>query len=390
MKILHTVESYFPSVGGMQEVVKQLSERLVLMGHEVTVAARKDPKRKSLNVNGVRIEEFDCSGFGARAITGETEKYQEFLRNGDFDVVTNFAAQNWSTDLCIRILPQIRAKKVFVPTGFSMLNNPVFADYYEKMKTWMTEYDMNVFLSDDYRDINFARQHGIKNIMLIPNGADEREFLKKPGIDIRKKLGIPSDAFFILHVGTFTGFKGQPEALAIYLNSSIRDGYLLLCGNDFEELKKNMRFRLRWSLLKLKNAFKRKKFAVKFLSREETVAAYQAADMFLFPSNIECSPIVLFECMAAKLPWLVTDVGNSVEITGWSNGGQVMPTTFDQFGYSHAKIGESATMLDEMYIRKEGREQYAANGFAAWRSRFTWGIIARKYEALYHSLVNKS
>jgi len=31
MKILHCVESYYPSKGGMQEVVKQLSERLVAL-----------------------------------------------------------------------------------------------------------------------------------------------------------------------------------------------------------------------------------------------------------------------------------------------------------------------------------------------------------------------
>jgi L-malate glycosyltransferase len=35
MKILHCVESYYPSIGGMQAVVRQLSERLVKMGHEV-------------------------------------------------------------------------------------------------------------------------------------------------------------------------------------------------------------------------------------------------------------------------------------------------------------------------------------------------------------------
>jgi len=40
MKILHTVESYTPSINGMQQVVKQLSERLVLLGHDVTVATR--------------------------------------------------------------------------------------------------------------------------------------------------------------------------------------------------------------------------------------------------------------------------------------------------------------------------------------------------------------
>ena len=35
MKILHTVEFYHPSQGSMQEVVRQISERLVKLGHKV-------------------------------------------------------------------------------------------------------------------------------------------------------------------------------------------------------------------------------------------------------------------------------------------------------------------------------------------------------------------
>ena len=55
MKILHTVEFYHPSIGGMQEVVKQLSERLVLLGHDVTVATTKMSERKESCINGVKI-----------------------------------------------------------------------------------------------------------------------------------------------------------------------------------------------------------------------------------------------------------------------------------------------------------------------------------------------
>jgi len=38
VNILHTVEFYSPSVGGAQEVVRQISELLVKRGHDVTVA----------------------------------------------------------------------------------------------------------------------------------------------------------------------------------------------------------------------------------------------------------------------------------------------------------------------------------------------------------------
>jgi len=62
MKILHTVESYLPSRHGMQEVVTQLSEKLVLMGHDVTVATSYDENRKSNIINGVKIADFNIKG----------------------------------------------------------------------------------------------------------------------------------------------------------------------------------------------------------------------------------------------------------------------------------------------------------------------------------------
>ena len=98
MKILHTVEFYHPSVGGMQEVVKQLSERLVRLGHDVTVSTTQLSDRRDKVINGVTVEGFAVKGKLAVGIDGELERYQQFLLNGEFDIVTNFAAQQWATD----------------------------------------------------------------------------------------------------------------------------------------------------------------------------------------------------------------------------------------------------------------------------------------------------
>ena len=51
LKILHCVEFYNPSVGGAQEVVKQLSEQMVAMGHQVSVATTKMSQRKNRTIN---------------------------------------------------------------------------------------------------------------------------------------------------------------------------------------------------------------------------------------------------------------------------------------------------------------------------------------------------
>src|SRR4030095_5092779 len=57
LRILHTVQLYHPHVGGREEVVKQISERLVQRGHHVTVATGFDANRNSSPLNGVEIRQ---------------------------------------------------------------------------------------------------------------------------------------------------------------------------------------------------------------------------------------------------------------------------------------------------------------------------------------------
>ena len=91
-----------------------------------------------------------------------------------------------------------------------------------------------------------------------------------------------------------------------------------------------------------------KRILIKSLARDETVAAYHAADIFLFPSNIECSPLVLFECLASKTPFLTSDAGNAAEIIRWSGAGRLLPTFQDEHGYARADIDSSAKALEDM------------------------------------------
>jgi glycogen synthase len=62
MKILHLVESYLPARNGMQEVVTQLSTRLVEKGHQVTVVTSYDEKRIFEIIDGVRVIGFKING----------------------------------------------------------------------------------------------------------------------------------------------------------------------------------------------------------------------------------------------------------------------------------------------------------------------------------------
>jgi glycosyltransferase involved in cell wall biosynthesis len=387
MKIIHCVESYYPNVGGMQEVVKQLSERLVKLGHTVIVCTRFHEQRTYNELNGVNIEVFKIEANPFNAKTEEELRYQTYLLNTDAEVITFFAAQQWATNLALPILNKIKAKKVSVPTGYSGLYWPEFKQYFEDMKTYIHGYDMNVYLSNDYRDINFARENGVTKLMIIPNGAAEDEFLKTESINVRKELGLKDDTFLLLHVGSYTGWKGHDELIEIFRKSNLKNAALIMIGNNYEHFFKAMpkypKRLLNWLLIKLSP---NKKAFFNHYSRAFTVAAYKQANIFIFPSNIECSPIVLFECAAAKLPFLATDVGNSIEIADWTKGGKILPTNKDSNGFSFAKIEESIKSLNSFYENANERKQMAETSHAIWHEKYSWEKITLEYEKLYQQL----
>lgn len=393
MKILHTVENYHPSVGGAQEVVRQISERLAKLGHDVTVATTKLPDRKSKSHNGVKIMEFDIRGNPAIGYAGpDVKKYKNFLVRSNFDVMMNYAAQQWSTDLVFGVINQIKAKKVLVPCGFSGLYEPLFKKYFEKMPEFMKKYDATVYLSNNYRDINFARHHKINNTHFIPNGAGKDEFTNSIKFSIRECLGIPQDNFLILTVGSHTGLKGHAEATKIFDKAKVRNATLLIEAKDFGEgCAEDCARAERQSRYKLRHKLAHKQLLVENLSRKQTIAAYREADLFLLPSNIENSPLVLFEAMASRLPFLTTDVGNAKEIIKWSGGGLLLPTRKEKggWGYSHADIDGSAQMVERLYNDPKLRKSLGESGYVAWQKRFTWEIISKQYEKLYKEVLVK-
>jgi glycosyltransferase involved in cell wall biosynthesis len=440
MKILHTVEFYSPSVGGAQEVVKQISERLAARGHQVTVATTYNPKRQSRLINGVQVEQFNISGNAVRGFTGEIESYQDFLKQGKFDIMMNYAAQQWATDLVYPILDQIPYKKILIPCGFSGLYMPEYAEYFKMLPAILEKYDHLAFHADDYRDANFARQHGINRWSIMPNGASFDEFSIVDST-FRDRYGIPSDAIMLLTVGSHTGSKGHALALEA-LKKISADGskvFLVIIGNILNPFSKWKSIKIQldtwrnnfWPLFRL---LQKRKFKILFSRivdlvkplfwgglyvsgcvqdcnmranrinimgdrnkrvlllnppRADVVAAYHASDLFIFGSNIEYSPLVLFESMASKTPFLTLACGNAAEIVEWGKGGKIASTIKLEQGMVDGDPEVFAHEITAMLGNKAELSMLAQNGYAAWQDKFTWEKIVVQYENLYQNLVKE-
>lgn len=424
MKILHTVEYYLPSVGGAQEVVRQISERLVQHGHQVTVATTVHPARVDEFINGVRVIGFNISGNAVRGFSGEVERFQQFLVDGDFDIMMNYAAQQWAMDLVFPVLDRIPYRKVMIPCGFSGLYDPAYHDYFSKMPAVMSRYDHLIFHAEDYRDTNFARQHDIEHFTIIPNGASEIEF---GGVDqtFRERYGIPEDVPMLLTIGSHTAAKGHRLCIDAFDRLDIDRSVLVIIGNIpdghiqrrvfaqalFTQARRmkagtflkmvvrailggtapgclpDDRLRSRWINLR---GLGRKRLLLLDLPRRDVVAAYQAADLFIFGSNVEYSPLVLYEAVASQTPFVSLACGNAAEIASWTGGGVIAPTIQKEHGYVDGDPDVFAEVILDLLQDRGRRNSLAEVGYQTWRDHFTWVTITDRYHKLYLSLLEVS
>ena len=389
LNIAHCVEAYPPAPGGMAEVVRQLSERLVQMGHRVTVFTSSHLQRPPGPMNGVHVLGFPISGNAVDGIRGDTTPYLDVLHTGRFDVITFFAAQQWATDAALAHLEELPGRKVMVPTGFSALHDPRWASYYRSMPDRLAEMDLLVFLSHTYQDIAFAREHGLANLTVIPNGAAAEEFDSPPNHDLRAEHGIDNGRPLVLHIGGYSGLKGHREALRMFVRARGKDAVLVLVGNGVKALERFWQRHYSYALLRARARWQGKRILFLEMDRQRTVDALKQADLFLFPSQVECSPIVLFEAMAAGVPFLSSRAGNAEEIASWGQGGWTISGHRDGAGREHPDIAEGARLLDELLGDPERRRAAGAAGRQAWCERFTWQHIAEQYGAAYQGLVQQ-
>ena len=117
-------------------------------------------------------------------------------------------------------------------------------------------------------------------------------------------------------------------------------------------------------------------------SRSDLVQAYMAADLFVFASTVEYSPLVLFEAAAAGTPFLSVPVGNAEEIARWTGGGVICPAAKDARGYVRVDPSRLAREIERCMASPEMLARIGAAGKESWRRMFTWRAIAPQYEAI--------
>ncbi len=298
MRILQVSEMYYPVIGGLEEHVRNISERLA-RDHNVTVFTTDPSGRlpREENINGVLIRRFDS--FAPQNSYYVSLKMLLELKRSEFDIVH---AHNYHASPAF--FARYATKKRFIVTphyhghGSSTLRDYLIRLYKPFGKKIFQEADKVIAVSD-YEKSLLIKDFEIadEGITVIHNGINMMEFrnLDKKGKECKT----------LLFVGRLEEYKGVQYILQA-LPLLDEDVHLQIVGSG----------PYRTSLTDLVEQLglgDRVEF-YQGLQREELLQRYADADLFVLLSKYESFSIVIAEALAAKTPCIVA---NTSALSEW-------------------------------------------------------------------------
>ena len=375
MKILHTAATYSPSLDGVAEVVRNISERLSKRGHEVHVATTAvESESAYAKFRGVHVHRFTAKGNMAFGMHGEIEKYRDFVRSSDWDLLVNHCLQVWPTDALLNEIDSYTWPSVLVTHGLSV-DNPAFSSYYAGIPQYLCAYSKWIRVSSLSEEFSFAEKFNIQVPPVITNGVDMNEWARPP-LGLRLAWGIGQKPW-VVDVSNHNPLKNHRTFFQ--LASSLRgvSARFTLIGGTYPMNK--------WALgrlgisggcayeCRLRSMLSMGTVDLKLnLPRPEVVSAIQEADVVVSTSKWEANSVVLLESMAAGTPWVSFDVGSARENVG---------------GVVAGNLDEMAAVVTELLRDAHRRKSLGRVGRARAVAKHDWESITDQYERLYESVV---
>ena len=300
MRILMVLPRYFPVLGGVEEHVRNISERLARQ-HEVTVFTTDPSGRlaREESINGVLVRR--SRGFSPQNAYHISIAMLQELKRSEFDIVH---AHNYHAFPAFFSRYAGRERFIVTPHyhghGSSLLRDYLLKLYKPLGKKIFQEADRVIAVSKHEKAL-LMRDFTINgDIAVIPNGIELAEF---KAIKTADRKGAPGRT--ILYVGRLEEYKGiQYVVQALPLLED--DVHLEIVGNG--PYKKHI-----FSMVAKLGLEGRVRF-YHDLSREDLLSRYAGADLFILLSRFEAFGITVGEALASGTPCIVA---NTSALSEW-------------------------------------------------------------------------
>ena len=375
MKIAHINMFYYPTFGGVEQVMQELAEKQAEQGHEVHVFCCDSDKNKRIKEkyeihNKVHIHRsrywfrLSTSTFIWPGLILQLPRY-------DFDIIHTHVSGH-AYVLIAGIVARLKGIKhvhtthchwtdkyrPWILNPFLFLNNLIFNRISFSL--------IDKIIAITPWELPILRKWADESkIGVIPNGTDKIFFKRIYKNNFKKKLGIKGR--LVLFFGRLNVTKG-PDMFVLAAKEILKerkDITFLIRGPD-EGMKETVKQLIG----------KEKKIILLSSTRDkkDIVSMYQSADVYVLPSYREGLPLTIFEAFASGLPVVASPVnGVPYEMKDKTNG------FFVDYGDIKNLKDKILLILDNKVLAKKitrNNIQHAKN--------YDWDIINKNYMKTYN------
>ena len=381
MKILLVNKAYFPHLGGVETIVRQLAEGMVKRGHEATVLCFGDRDAGDRR-GGAAIRKVRPMGYVGSAPVGFRFVTEFFRLSKQADVI-NFHSPNPMGELALLLSPALHGKKIICTYHGDAQRPKLLLPAYDFMlrkffRRCGAIAVSNPPLSGNSRVLKAGDNSLKEKIRIIPWGVRTENYSNHRETDIgearRLLASLPSHSFKVMYAGRMVYYKGL-EVLLEALRTMKAQGHpvsAFLVGSGPEE--RNIRDFV------ADNALESDILIIPHQLKGVFHALFSLADCFVLPSThqTEAFGIVLAEAMASGLPVVSTELGTG---TSWVNKngetGIVVPPG------DHDALAEALVYLAD---NEKERNAMAASAMARARNFFEEDAMLDAYEKMFNIL----
>ncbi len=368
MKILIVCENYFPNLGGVEIFFKNIAERLVKKGHQVTIITRLLPKTKQKeNINQVtiiRVPSFNSRYFFTFFSIPTILKYS---KKADIIHTTTFngAPPAWLVGKLRNIPTILTVHEVWVNRWNQVTDLSKFSciihNFLEKLlyKLPFSHYVcVSNSTSNQLKKINIPKN----KISTIHNGLDYNFWNPKNFKNIRKQLNLETKFIYFAwgRPGPSKGFEYLLKAVPLISKKIPNSILLLMLGNPEKYPKQHKTLK---SLIKRINP--ENICLLPSVPYEQLGNYIKTADCVVVPSIAEGFGYTTVETAAIGTPLVVSNIDSLPEVVSGK---------FNLFEPKNPK--DLATQVYKTYQQK-------------WQTKtkkFLWEATINQYEKLYQNI----
>lgn len=377
MKILQVTNRFYPSLGGVETHVLEISKRFVNLGHEVTVissdfkelaGSEKYSKQESSGqVFGINFKRFwSFRIFGIDASTTPVGMFFWLLWNiRKYDVVHSHTYGYMVGWLPVLIGKLFRKKVVFTPhysdgAGVSPVIKKIFDTLIASWEFCLV--DWVIALTSIEKKV-IQETYGAKNVAVVPNGItpiDKTNYLSKK--EVLTKLLPEYDLVnkkIIFSIGRLDKRKGHIFLIKAMeeIEKERQDIFCIIYGSDWGEYQKLFNYIQENNI---KNVV-----ILKDISQDEKHNLLEIADVFVLVSLQEAFGIVYLEAMQHGVACVGTNIGAIQEV-------------IPQFAGTIAQVEDVKSTKDAIIYELDNKDTRKKEDIINYAIQYDWDIVVKK------------